>query len=77
MGFQRQADLDDTEAQQDQANGTNQAEDEVAQVIYNGDRVVCCKGRGAEGKQQGEGQNRSGIGAKTFFDASRPRQAAT
>ena len=44
MGLQGQANLDNTPAQQDQADGADQAEDELRQVVHNGQRIATGSG---------------------------------
>ena len=41
MALERQADLDDAPAQQDEANRTDEAKDEVAQIVHDPDGIVC------------------------------------
>ena len=42
MRLHRQAHLHDAKSQQDQSNGSDQAEDEIGQVIDCLDRISCC-----------------------------------
>ena len=51
MGLQGQADLDNAPAQQDQTDGTDQAEDELRQVVHDGQRIAA---GGSSGSSQGE-----------------------
>ena len=56
MGFEGQADLHHAEAQQDHTDGPDEAENEVAEVVDNRQRVAGGKGRGgaaAQHKHQG------------------------
>ena len=58
MGLQGQANLDDAPAQQDQADGTDQAEDEVAQVVHNGQGIAASGSSGScQGEHTGNGQH--------------------
>ena len=45
MGLQGQTNLDDTPAQQDQTDGSNQAEDEVGQVVDDGKGITGASGK--------------------------------
>ena len=50
VGLQGQANLDNTPAQQDQADGADQAEDELRQVVHNGQGIAA---GGSSGSSQG------------------------
>lgn len=43
MRFQRQTELQDTEGQQDDADGADQSEDEIAEVVDHLNGVIICK----------------------------------
>lgn len=51
MGLQGQADLDDAPAQQDQTDGADQAEDELRQIVHDGQGIAAS---GSSGSSQGE-----------------------
>ena len=58
MGLQGQADLNNAPAQQDQTDGTNQAEDELRQVVHNGQGIAAGGSSGSsQGEHTGDGQN--------------------
>ena len=48
MALERQTDLENAEAQQDQADGSNQAEYKVRKVVDHRQRIGLCEYRGAE-----------------------------
>ena len=43
VGLQRKSDLHDTEAEQDKSDCTDKSENEIGQIVYYRDRVVCRK----------------------------------
>ena len=55
MGLEAEAQLQHTEAQQDDAHGPDQAEDEVAELVHHGDGVPVRK-RGS-GQRKGQHQD--------------------
>ena len=58
MGLQGQANLDNTPAQQDQADGADQAEDELRQVVHNGQGIAAGGSSGSsQGEHTGDSQN--------------------
>ena len=69
MGLQGQADLDDAPAQQDQTDGTDQAEDELRQVVHNGQRIAAGgSSRQGQGNDAGNGQHSHGIEAEAALN---------
>ena len=69
VGLQGQANLDDAPAQQDQADGTDQAEDEVAQVVHNGQGIAAGGGsRQGQGDDAGHGQHGHGVAAEATLN---------
>ena len=63
MGFERQTDLYHAEAQQDHTYGADQAEDEIAEVVDNRQRVAGGKGRGGAAAQHEHQSRINGKGA--------------
>ena len=45
VAFQRQTDLHNTEAEQDQADGANQAKHKVGQIVHDLQRIAVCRKR--------------------------------
>ena len=69
MAFQRQSYLHDSEAEQDQAYRTDQAEHEIRQVVDNSQRISACRGH-SDGShaEHGHGNHRSAQYLKPSFD---------
>ena len=65
MGLEGQTHLHDAPAQQDQANGTDQAEDELTKVVHHSQRIAA-GGRNGDRQSAGgeDGQHRQGIAAE-------------
>ena len=58
MGLEGQTNLDNTPTQQDQADGADQAKDELGQVIHDGQRIAAGGSSGSsQGKHTGDSQN--------------------
>ena len=58
MGLQRQADLQDAKAQQDDAHGPDEGEYKLGQVVNNGQRIVRRERGGGEAQAQDDyGEN--------------------
>ena len=51
MGLQRQADLHNTPAQEDQTHSADKPKDEIGQVAHNGERVTGFGGKGGGGQR--------------------------
>ena len=73
MAFQGKADLYHAKAQQDHTNGPDQAENEIAEVVDNRERVAGGKGCGSAAAQH-EHQGR--VNGKGAFALSAHGQAA-
>ena len=67
MALEGEAHLDDAPAQQDQAHGADQAEDERGQVVDNGEGVAASggggKGRHGAAAHQGHGRHQGAVPA--------------
>jgi len=61
VGLQGQAHLNNAPAQQDQADGTDQAEDELTQVIHHSQRIAG-SGSGGHGQSNDTGHSQHGHG---------------
>ena len=58
MGLEGQTNLDNTPTQQDQADGADQAEDELRQVVHDGQGVAAGGSSGScQGEHTGDSQN--------------------
>ena len=67
VAFQRQTDLENAEAQQDQTDGSNQAEYKVRKVVDHRQRVGFCKYRGAEHRNHHGGGGKDQVKALCLF----------
>lgn len=67
VAFQRQTDLEDAEAQQDQTDGSNQAEYKVRKVVDNCQRIGLCKHGGAEHRDYHGGGGKDQVEALCLF----------
>ena len=69
MGLQGQTDLDDAPAQQDQTDGADQAEDELRQIVHDGQGIAA---GGSSGQSQsddtGDSQHGHGIVAEAALN---------
>ena len=68
MALEAETDLHNTPTEKDEADRTNQAEDEIRQVVDDRDRVTGCKSGNAHAHNQGKGQDRCSIEAESLFD---------
>lgn len=69
MGLQRQTDLNNAPAQQNEADCTDQPEDKGGQVIDHGERVAGCgKGRNGQPQQERQRQDGCGVAAEASLD---------
>lgn len=69
MGLQGQANLDNTPTQQDQTDGADQAEDELRQVIHDGQRITAggsC--RQCQSDDTGHSQHGHGVEAEAALN---------
>ena len=58
MGLEGQTNLDNTPTQQDQADGADQAEDKLRQVVHNGQGIAAGGSSGSsQGEHTGDSQN--------------------
>ena len=65
MGLEGEAHLHNAPAQQDQADGTDQAEDELTEVIDHSQRIAAGgRNRNRQGAGSEDGQHRQGIAAE-------------
>ena len=67
VAFQRQTDLENAKAQQDQTDGSNQAEYKVREVIDHGQRVCLRKYGGAEHRDHHDGSGKEQVEALCLF----------
>ena len=71
VALEGEAHLDDAPAQQDQAHGADQAEDERGQVVDNGEGVAASggggKGRHGAAAHQGHGRHQGAVVAEALF----------
>ena len=68
MGLERKSHLHDTPAEQDQSDRTDQAENEIAQVVHDGNRVIGGKGRDGAAEHKGNRQHSDAVEAKALSD---------
>ena len=69
MGLQGQADLNNAPAQQDQTDGADQAEDELRQVVHNGQGIAAGGSSGSsQGEHTGDGQNSQCVVAEAVLN---------
>ena len=61
MALERQAHLQNTETQQDEANGADQRENEIRQVVDHRQRVICRQRRHCGGDQKQGNAGKDGI----------------
>lgn len=60
MGLKAHTHLHDLPAQDDDAQGLDDGEDEVGQVVDNGKRVTASGGKGRDGQRGADGQDQNG-----------------
>ena len=74
MRFERQAELQDAEAEQNNADRPDQAEDKVRETIDDGDRIVtvciCCRDKGNGQYKSTEDDKQVSDGFLFFFGSS-------
>ena len=75
MRLQRKSDLNDTKAEQNHTDCSNESEDEVRQVIYHGNRVVSGKSGNAHTEYKGYCCNNGAVSMKAFLNLSGHRQS--
>ena len=75
MGLKRQTYLHDTPAKQDQANGADQAENEIAQIVDHCQRIVYRKCRDSAAAEQRRSHYRRTIVPKSILYLVRHRQS--
>lgn len=69
VAFERETDLHDTESEQDQTDGTNQAEDKVGQIVDYRQRVIACgKRRHRHGNHQRHSHHDGTVGNKALLN---------
>lgn len=69
MGLEGQTNLDNTPTQQDQANGADQAEDKLRQVVHHSQGVAAGgRGRQRQSDDTGHSQHGHGIVAETTLN---------
>ena len=69
MGLQGQANLDDAPAQQDQADGADQAEDELGQIVHDSQGIATGgSGRQSQSDDTGDGQHGHGVVAEAALN---------
>lgn len=74
VGLERKSHLHDAPAEQDQADRTDQTENEIAQVVHDGDRVIGGKGRYGAAEHKGNRQHGGAVETKAFSDLAGHRQ---
>ena len=67
VALERQTDLENAKAQQDQADGANQAEYKVRKVVDNCQRIGLCKHGGAEHRDYHGGGGKDQVEALCLF----------
>ena len=68
MGLQGKADLDNAPAQQNKTYGTDQTEDEGAQVVDHHQRITGSIGGHSQTQDHCAGEHSTAVAAKTFAD---------
>ena len=67
MGLERKPHLHDAPAEQDQSDRTDQAENKIAQIVHNGDRVIGGKGRHGAAEHKSDRQHSGAVEAEAFL----------
>ena len=68
MGLETETYLNDTPAEQDQADRTDESKDEIGQVVYDLDRVACGKRGHTAAHHESKGKDSSDISAVALLD---------
>ena len=71
MAGKRETNLDDAPTQQDQAHRANQSEDELRQVVDDGDGIAVRIGGEAEPHDEGDSQKTGTVDPEAFLDFGR------
>ena len=74
VGLERKSHLHDAPTEQDQPNRSDQTENEIAQVVHDGDRVACGKRRHRAAEGKGKRHNDSAVKAESLFHFAGHRQ---
>ena len=74
VGLERKSHLHDAPAEQDQSDRTDQTENEIAQVVHGGDRVIGSEGRDGAAEHKGNRQYGGAVETEALSDLAGHRQ---